>query len=81
MPRRYSNRLRMDLEKGLMATAQQVIKATAIDGLGEFAYAWEQSGISNMSNIKFQKAERYLVEVMFSTNDNALPEGVAAQLS
>ena len=73
--------LRIDLEKGLMATAQQVIKPTAIDGFGEFAYAWEQSAISKVSKIKFQKEERYLVEVMFSTNDDALPEGMAAQLN
>ncbi len=64
-----------------MATAQQVIKPTAIDGFGEFAYAWEQSAISKVSKIKFQKEERYLVEVMFSTSDDALPEGITAQLS
>ncbi len=80
MPRRYSNMLRMDIEKGLMATAQQVIKPTAIDGFGEFAYAWGQSAISKVSKIKFQKEERYLVEVMFSTNDDALPDAISVQL-
>lgn len=66
MPSKFSNMLRMDLEKGVMGTKQQIIKPTPIDGFGTNGYHWTQPDFQNVQKIKYQVDEKYLVEVLFN---------------
>ena len=68
MPRKFSNMLRMDIEKGVMGSKQQIIKPTPITDFGTNAYHWSEPDFQNVQKIKFQMDEAYLVEVMYNSN-------------
>lgn len=69
MPRRFSNMLRIHLQDGIMGVKQENIKPTPTEGLGEYAYHWEQLSFQNTQKICFQKDENYLIEVMHNANE------------
>lgn len=80
MPRKFSNMLRMDLEKGVMGTKQQIIKPIPIDDFGTIAYYWAEPDFQNVQKIKFQSNETYLVEVLFTTSTTVNPEEIKEKL-
>lgn len=80
MPRKFSNMLRMDLEKGVMGTKQQIIKPTPIDGFGTNAYHWTEPDFQNIQKIKFQLNEAYLVEVLLNSSGTVNSEEIKEKL-
>ena len=80
MPRKFSNMLRMDIEKGVMGTKQQIIKPTPIDDFGTNAYHWKEPDFQNVQKIKFQSNEAYLVEVLFTTSATVNSEEIKGKL-
>lgn len=80
MPRKFSNMLRMDIEKGVMGTKQQIIKPTSIDDFGTNAYHWTEPDFQNVQKIKFQSNEAYLVEVLFTTSTTVNSEEIKGKL-
>ena len=80
MPRKFSNMLRMDLEKGVMGTKQQIIKPTPIDGFGTNGYHWVEPDFQNVQKIKFQLNEAYLVEVLFNSSGTVNSEEIKEKL-
>ncbi|KIX21894.1 hypothetical protein SY27_04205 [Flavobacterium sp. 316] len=80
MPRKFSNMLRMDLEKGVMGTKQQIIKPTPIGGFGENAYHWAESEVQNVQKIKFHVNDMYLIEILFNTSAIVNQEEIKVKL-
>lgn len=80
MPRKFSNMLRMDIEKGVTGTKQQIITPKLIDGFGTNAYYWTQPDFQNVQKIKFQIDEAYLVEVMYNSNVQIAQEEIKNKL-
>ncbi|WP_445710455.1 hypothetical protein [Flavobacterium sp.] len=80
MPRKFSNMLRMDIEKGVMGTKQQIIKPTPIDGFGANAYHWVEPDFQNVQKIKFQSNEAYLIEILFNSSETVNSEEIKGKL-
>ncbi|CAM3903896.1 MULTISPECIES: hypothetical protein [Flavobacterium] len=80
MPRKFSNMLRMDIEKGVMGTKQQIIKPTPIDGFGANAYHWKEPDFQNVQKIKFQSNEAYLIEILFNSSETVNSEEIKEKL-
>ncbi|UOX35575.1 hypothetical protein LXD69_08625 [Flavobacterium sediminilitoris] len=80
MPRKFSNILRMDKEKGVLGSQQQIIKPTPIDGFGTNGYHWVEPDFQNVQKIKFQLNEAYLVEVLFNSSGTVNSEEIKEKL-
>ncbi|MVO09483.1 hypothetical protein GOQ30_09970 [Flavobacterium sp. TP390] len=80
MPRKFSNILRMDKEKGVLGSQQQIIKPTPIDGFGTNAYHWTEPDFQNIQKIKFHVNDMYLIEILFNTSAIVNQEEIKVKL-
>ena len=68
--------LQVDLQKGVMGFSGQVIQPVNIEGLGTNAYEVNQKSNQLLHRIKFQKDNKYLVEITFNSNLNNFPDDI-----
>lgn len=79
----FSRKLELDLQNGLSASENGkvvIIKPKEIEGFGNFAYHWAQPNFQNTQKIKFQLNDLYMVEILFNSNTEVLPEDIENKL-
>ena len=75
-PSKFTDMLQVDLQKGVMGFGGQVIQPMNIEGLGNNAYEVNQKSNQLLHRIKFQKDNKYLVEITFNSNLNNFPDDI-----